>query len=783
MYHRLRKIIIFLLTFSVGPVFAQNTILNGKIIDTYTGEAISFANVKINGKPIAIADSLGFFRTTLAAGSHRIVITKTGYKYYEKQIRIGYDEKLSMTFEMEVSVNELDRVVVSASRQEKKLAKETVSITSIQPELIANTNSNTLSDVLNRVPGISVIEGQAIIRGSVGWSYNVGSRVMVLLDDMPLMGPDVGDVQWDLLPIEAAENIEVIKGPSSVLYGSSASSGTVSLRTGWATNKPKTKIQIYQGITDNPSRAHTAWWERTSQPFNTGMFFSHKQKFGNMDFVWSGNLDANRSYIEQNDNFRARTYVKTRYRFQSIPGLTAGINGNLLFKKGGRFFLWQDADSNSLRPFSGSTGQDFYRVWSFDPHITYTKANNYTLAVRLRHYNITRYVDTVAFPGENDAIANIQALDINFQKQWLKGLSTTSGIYITRLWAVGNVYPGNYTGYTAAAFSQVEYQYGKWNTSAGLRYEFNALGPIEESPGPLFRAGVNYQAAKKTYIRATYGEGFRFATIGERFVSDQVSGLSILPSPDLRSETGWYTEIGIKQGFKIGSFNGSADFAFFWQDYRDLIEFRFSQWRKDTSYLDQTVTPPKFVVIPGQFGFKAINFDHTRAAGIELSVEGDGRIGAVGIRTLCGYTYTLPIDLNNAPDMQNFGSYMSNLFRSMNGLDEAMQKAVLPYRNRHLVKADLELTYRKYIIGYGSFYYSAYDKIDAPLYTIIPGIRSFFERTGKGDWVHNIRLGYAINSQVTIAFLANNMFNREYAIRPARVDQPRNFNVQLRMSF
>jgi len=44
-------------------------------------------------------------------------------------------------------------------------------------------------------------------------------------------------------------------------------------------------------------------------------------------------------------------------------------------------------------------------------------------------------------------------------------------------------------------------------------------------------------------------------------------------------------------------------------------------------------------------------------------------------------------------------------------------------------------------------------------------------------------LGYAINSQVTIAFLANNMFNREYAIRPARVDQPRNFNVQLRMSF
>ena len=58
---------------------------------------------------------------------------------------------------------------------------------------------------------------------------------MVLLDDMPLMGADVRDVQWDLLPIEAAENIEVIKGPSSILYGSSASAGTVNVRTGWLT--------------------------------------------------------------------------------------------------------------------------------------------------------------------------------------------------------------------------------------------------------------------------------------------------------------------------------------------------------------------------------------------------------------------------------------------------------------------------------------------------------------------------------------------------------------------
>jgi iron complex outermembrane receptor protein len=177
---------------AIGHLSAQQ--LNGLAVDRINAEPVTFASIRVNDVNTAIADSLGHFSITLPAGRSVISISKVGYVTYFQTINLSEDDHISMRFLLERYTNELQRVVISSSKQEKALAREAVSIVSIQPYLIANTNSNTLSDVLNRVPGISVVDGQAIIRGGVGWSYNVGSRVMVLLDDMPLMGPDAGDV-------------------------------------------------------------------------------------------------------------------------------------------------------------------------------------------------------------------------------------------------------------------------------------------------------------------------------------------------------------------------------------------------------------------------------------------------------------------------------------------------------------------------------------------------------------------------------------------------------------
>jgi hypothetical protein len=51
---------------------------------------------------------------------------------------------------------------------------------------------------------------------------------------------------------------------------------------------------------------------------------------------------------------------------------------------------------------------------------------------------------------------------------------------------------------------------------------------------------------------------------------------------------------------------------------------------------------------------------------------------------------------------------------------------------------------------------------------------------GSGDWVHQARIGLNISPNLTVSFIVNNVMNLEYATRPARMDPPRSFNLQMR---
>ena len=75
------------------------------------------------------------------------------------------------------------------------------------------------------------LDGQANIRGGSGWSYGAGTRVLVMVDDMPLISGDAGQVQWNLIATENVNQVEIIKGASSALYGSSALNGIINIRT------------------------------------------------------------------------------------------------------------------------------------------------------------------------------------------------------------------------------------------------------------------------------------------------------------------------------------------------------------------------------------------------------------------------------------------------------------------------------------------------------------------------------------------------------------------------
>jgi iron complex outermembrane receptor protein len=764
---------------------AQNLIIQGKITDIITDKSLQMASILLDKGERQFTDSAGFFRFKTQPGKHLLRVSKIGYRLYERNLNEEDFGIRNFNIELEPFQNQLDQFVISGSREEKKIAREITSVSIIKPYLIDNTASQDLSQVINRIPGIQVVDGQATIRGGVGFSYNTGSKVSVLLDDMPLLGADLGDVRWRFLPIEGAEQIEVIKGSASVLYGSSALNGTVNVRTGWPSKKPQTKIQFYQGVMQNFERSYINWWDSIAgKPNSTGLAFSHKQAWGNFDLVLSGNITSINSHLQYNDEHRIRTYIKTRYRPKSIPNLSFGLNANIMLDYSGSYFLWQNADTGTLKQYNGTKPiVNLNQIISIDPHLDY-KHGKMTHALKFRFYQIRRIIDKTKFPDMDDAIANLYALDYNNRFKFNPHFSLNSGIYSTTMWSVGNVYKGSFAGGSAAIYSQLEYNYKRFTFILGGRYEYLVTDTIPNTTGLLKRIGINYQLAERTFIRSNYNEGYRVPTIGEKYVSDRVSTLNVLPNPSLVPEKGWTAELGIQQGFRIGNFIASADFAMFIQQYDSMIDFKFDQWIKPSYYFDPNTG--QIVVTDGVIGFKAQNVGKTRAAGFEFSLTGEGKIKNVMIRTIAGYTYTLPVNISSDTKLDDPGFYFDKFVKSFGTakIDSGsyLYNVLLPYRNRSIGKVDIEAEYRKYSLGYSMFYYSIYEKIDN-LVAVLPGVKSFFERAGTGDYVHNIRFNYYPNQNLSLGILVNNITNREYASRPGKMDPARTFIVQVRYKF
>ena len=93
---------------------------------------------------------------------------------------------------------------------------------------------------------------------------------------------------------------------------------------------------------------------------------------------------------------------------------------------------------------------------------------------------------------------------------------------------------------------------------------------------PVFRAGLNYQLADYSFIRASFGQGYRNPSINEKYLRKDIGGVGVYPNPNIKPEKGFNAELGFKQGYKIGNFQGFVDIAGFYTQYKDMVEFQFA---------------------------------------------------------------------------------------------------------------------------------------------------------------------------------------------------------------
>lgn len=738
-------LLFFALLFISKIVVAQQGEVHGVVSDKSTGEPLIGVNVITDSGVGTTTDVEGKYRLELTVGEYQVEFRFVGYTTQFIKVGIALQERIELNVELKTSEGLLNTLVVSGSRYEKKLSEETVTIDVIKPELISNANNISIDESIEKIPGVNVIDGQANIRGGSGYSYGAGSRVLLLMDDLPILTADAAYPMWTFVPIENIEQIEIIKGASSALYGSSALNGIINVRTAYAGSEPKSTFSMFNGFYGSPKNENYKWWSNDI-PFFTGADFSHAQKFNRFDLVTGAYVFYEDSYLQSDYTRFGRLNVNTRYRFSDK--FSAGINLNTQLNRTVSFFYWHDIDSGLFVPAENTlTFNQGFRL-TIDPFF------NYFDAAGNKHKFISRYfnADNIT-ESEQGILSELFYGEYQFQREisaWQMML--TSGVVGNFSRVDAELYgDSSYAGSNEAIYLQLDKKFADvLNLSGGMRYEWNQLGDAIESR-PVFRLGANYQIANYTFIRASWGQGYRFPTIAEKYISTNVSAFKIYPNPELESETGWSAEVGLKQGLAIGKWQAFADVSGFMQRYFNMMEFTFGYY------------PETGDIFP--YGFKSLNIGNTQISGFEISIAGTGNLGNVPFNIVGGYTYIDPIfqDFDSITDEQSSADYN-----------------VLKYRFRHTAKLDAEATIHKFRIGTAMYYYSFMEAIDQVFNQFITGLAEYRELNDGPIFVADLRTAFLINKNFEISFLVNNILNAEYMIRPALAEAPVNYTLKMK---
>lgn len=240
-YYHLSTVFLFLLLSQIA--FAQTSV-KGKIIDKTTKEPIAGASVHCNDEGCncgCTTNAFGLFELRCkSCRSH--TATFVGYVPYSFS-----NIAASSIIALEKSESTLQEVVLTANRGEMvKRSEAPIAITNINSRIIQDAKPSSIDQVLNKVSGVNMVNlGNEQHQMSIRQPITTKSLFLYLEDGIPVRTTGLFNHNALLeMNLAAVKNIEVIKGPSSSLYGSEAIGGVVNFITAAPTAVPVLKIGI-----------------------------------------------------------------------------------------------------------------------------------------------------------------------------------------------------------------------------------------------------------------------------------------------------------------------------------------------------------------------------------------------------------------------------------------------------------------------------------------------------------------------------------------------------------
>lgn len=447
-----------------------------------------------------------------------------------------------------------DKITVTADRAERPVESVGSSVTVITAEEIEIRRARHVADLLRTVPGLEVVRGGG--SGQVTSVFLRGgssSQTLVLVDGVRVNSATTGAYDFADLTTDQVEQIEIVRGPQSTLYGSEAMAGVIAITTRRGGDERQVNVLAETGDLGSQRWAISA--DGKAGNWDYSLVAGH-QETGNVSAA-ALTTDALSAAIED-DPYESTTFAG---RF----GLALANEGRLEL---------------SLRSFDAEVQNDGFDFGSGKPvdafgRVQEREATQGALRYQQKIGNRVEQTFVAGFQDDdlqgldpNDPFSNftIESSRVELTSQTDVRLSSNNVL------TLGYTYEEREGGSVGSFDESVEIEsffvQDAW--SVGDRIHFTLGGRHDDhstfGSESTWRATVSWEASASTRIHASAGTGFKAPTLNDLY-------FPFFSNPDLLPETNTAYDIGLEQRFgdKV-----TLDVTFFDSEYEDLIVFDFA---------------------------------------------------------------------------------------------------------------------------------------------------------------------------------------------------------------
>jgi len=537
----MRQIILFKLCFLlVLTGWSQEGSVYGTVTDG-ENNPLTYVKVLIDGQNKgSFTDENGnYFLNNLMLGEYTLIIRSMDYGSIQEVIQLKANDSLRVDFNLGKQINNFDEVVVSGTMKEARKSDSPVPTEVYTDEYFKANPTPSIFESLQNVNGVRPqINCSVCNTGDIHINGLEGPYTMILIDGMPIVSGLSTVYGLNGIPQALIERVEIVKGPSSTLYGSEAVGGIINVITKSPSNTPKLTADIFG----------TSWGEiNMDVGYKINLNEQISSIVGINYFNYSNPIDNN------NDNF---TDVTLQDRISIFNKWTIQRKDNRIFSVAGRY-VYEDRWGGEMNWTPEDRGGDEVYGESI-----YTSRGEIFGTYQLPMKEKVLFMFSANSHKQNSVYGDLQYngdqkvgfgqftwdKKVGEHHDFLLGASMRYTYYddnttATEFFEDSTLINDPSQTFLPGIFLQDEIKINKQNiVLLGLRYDYNSIH------GDILTPRINYKwnsKNRKNIIRLSGGRGYRVANIFTEDHAALTGSRELELKENLAPETSWNGNLNI----------------------------------------------------------------------------------------------------------------------------------------------------------------------------------------------------------------------------------------------